>query len=81
MSDYEQIVNAVDKMIKLARYNKNADVLHPDDESELKRMDAEFDKKISELQDEKTKINTFLDGVSASYTASRVGGYEQLQSM
>jgi hypothetical protein len=81
MSDYDQIVNAVEKAIKLAKYNKNNDILRPEDEGELTRMDSELDKKISELQDEKTKINTFLEGISDSYHTSRVAGYERLQSM
>lgn len=81
MSDYNQVVTAVEKAIKLANYNKNNGVLNPDDDEELNRMSSELDKKISELQDAKTKINTFLEGVSASYHTSRVAGYERLQSM
>ena len=62
MSDYDNISAAVDLAIKTANYNKQNNILRPDDEGNLKHMSNELEKKIKEFETEKERLDMCLNG-------------------
>jgi len=60
----QQVQNA----IKLAKYNLRDGQLNPDDEKNLKKMQADIDQKIEDLQGIRNQVATFRMSLAGHYS-------------